>query len=328
MSIEIKNNIGKKELDDKGKIEAFKLRTMKYNSTNPLALPYAGALSIDIWDNLNLDTLWIRDRLQTYFFNLFKYNGMEKQFQRELEYILFRYGKVAIVKLPNGEIVPVNFSHKVKDENFYGTPTKITIHTKNKFNGIKVDEKDFVLGFNNITRVGTLVLGLERIRQTVRALVDVDNNSLITRPRWWVGMNEDDEKWKDVEDAMHSDKAIIPKGNIDLIGGDIVEFTPEDRSVAKQDTYKFQLQNLLKMLGLKTNDSQKAERMSELEIARNDEFDNLLLLDMFDRRDEMLEEVNDKFSQSFSLDREHIEEEKPDEVNGALNKQREVIDNE
>lgn len=320
-----------KDLTDQQKIEWFKIRTAKITTNNSWSVSHPGGLIKDIWTTTHQDTLFLRDRLITYFFNLFEWKGLEPQFRQELERILFRFGKVAVVKIGN-DFFPVQFTWDNDKRDFYGRPKEITITTDNEYNGTVYNNygEDFIIMYNNYTKIPTLLLAWERIRQTMRSLIDVDNSSLLMRPKVFVGVDETDSKWVDLNESLMSEQAVIPAGQLQL-GKDIEQLEGAgDNTIAFQDNYQFQLSNLLKMLGLKANMHNKAERMSELEVSRNDEFDNLLLKDMFDRRIEGIEDLKTLGMQGITLPyNEAIEgNEEKDEVNGELNKAKEEIDNE
>lgn len=326
--------IGEKHdrLTESEEIEVLKLRNGKrtYAGDPGLGLwglthSITGGIGKSMWENTNMDWVFIRDRILTYFVNLFEWEGeyVTPDFKRELERILFRFGKVAIIKLPDGTFVPTQYTCKDQDLDFYGNPKRIQIVTTNKFSGKVYDKGDFVIIYNNTARYGTLNFANERLRQIVRSLRDVDNASTLSRPKWGINTTDDDQAIVEAESAMNSDQWLIPLGNINFQDMDIQNLAGDDNTETKINTYAFQLSNLLKMLGLKVNDGNiKAERQTELEVSRSDEFDNLLIMDMFNRRKEKLEELKE-FGLTIELkETELITGEDPDkdEVNGMLNK--------
>lgn len=309
-------------------IEILKLKNGTRSGTEGVILTglthsLTGGIGKSLWDNVNMDWIFIRDRILTYFVNLFEWEGKDvtPNFKRKMEKVLFRHGKVAIVKLPDGEFVATEFVHEDHDRNFYGEPTRIQIVTTNEFSGTNYEEGEFVIIYNNTSRYGTLNFANERMRQIVRALRDVDNASVLSRPKWGINTSDDDAAIVDAENAMNSDRWLVPMGNINFQEMDIHPLNGEDLTETKINTYSFQLSNLLKMLGLQVNDGNiKAERQTELEIARNDEFDSLLIKDMFDRRKEKLEELKE-FGLDITLAEPEVLKENKDkeQVNGKLN---------
>lgn len=295
---------------------------------------FSGGIATTMWENTNMDWVFIRDRIKTYFVNLFDWEGQDvtPEFKREFESILFRYGKVAVFKTPSGEYFPAQFTHKKEDEDFYHNPKKIKIVTTNDYNGKEFKEGQFVIVYNNTSKYGTLNFANERLRQIIRALRDVDNASLVSRPKWGLNITDDDAAIVDAERALNSDRALIPLGNINFQEMDIQDLSKEDNASTKINTYSFQLSNLLKMLGLKVNDGNiKAERQTELEIARNDEFDNMLIKDMFERRQEKVEELKE-FGMDIELVENEIvsgeENEDKEQVNGKLNEKLDEVKDE
>lgn len=337
----IGDNIAEQQMTEEEKIKILlaKNGTHSYAGTLPLGMldnSYTSGIATTMWENTNMDWVFIRDRIQTYFVKLFEWEGEDvtPDFKRELERILFRYGKVAVFKTPAGEFFPAQFTWNKKDEDFYHNPKRIKLVTTNDWNGKILNEGEFVVIYNNQSRYGTLNFANERLRQIVRSLVDVDNASLLSRPKWGVNTTGDDRAIADAELAMKSNKAFVKIGNINFQEMAIQDLSKEDNAETKINTYSFQMSNLLKMLGLKVNDGNiKAERQTELEISRNDEFDNKLIEDMFDERMDKIDDLKE-FGMKIELKEneivnESLKEETPDKdsINGEVNKKLDEVDN-
>lgn len=288
---------------------------------------YTGGISPSMWKNNNVDWILHREKIKTFFMEIWDYESSDENFtpdfRRMFEEILFMEGKCALIKLPNGKIYPAKFTWEKEDEDYYGNPNKITISTNNMFNGKIIYEGNFSIVWNNTSRRGTLEWTWERMRQVVRSLRDVDNAGLLSRAKWGINISADDESWVDIANTMESDSAIVPMGNIDFTEANVQNLAGQDYTQQKIDLYSFQLSNLLKLLGLKANMFNKKERMSELEISRNDEFENLFIQDMYERRLEGLELAKETLGIEIKvLENEIITGENPekDDVNGELNK--------
>lgn len=327
--------IGEKHnrLTESEEIEILKLKNGKRSYAGDTALglwglshSLTGGIAKSMWENQNIDWVFIRDRILTYFVNLFEWKGKDvtPDFKRELERILFRYGRVAIIKLPDGTFVPTQYTCKKEHLDFYGNPKKIQIVTTNKYSGKIYKKGDFVIVYNNTARYGTLSFANERMRQIVRALRDIDNASTLSRPKWGINTTDDDAAIAEAEHAMNSDQWLIPMGNLNFQDMDIQNLAGDDNTETKINTYAFQTSNLLKLLGLQVNDGNvKAERQTELEISRSDEYGGLLTKDMFDRRKEKVDELKEF---GLDIDIEQSEELKEDtdktdlkgEVNQAI----------
>lgn len=327
MTKQVKFGYGEKQLTDQEKQNILYQRNSRNTLKNGQVLladrSYSNGLMYDLWGKGILpDAKFLKDRIQTYFVNLFEWTGEDvtEQFKVKLEQLLFRYGKAAVVKMPDGNFYPVDYNWDSQDEDFYGDPTKITIITDNKFNG-KIFKKDrFVIIKNNQDMSGTLAYAFERLRQINRAIIDVDNASLISRPKWGVNISADDAAIADIENAMTSNRAIIATGNIDFREGGLEDLTGTDTTESRINLYQFQVNNLLLMLGLDVNDGNiKAERMSELEVAKSEKFDGLLIKDMFERR---LAVIDDLKELGMNIQLEERVEEEETEVNGELNKDK------
>lgn len=287
---------------------------------------YTGGIAPSIYENANPDWVQIVNLIETYMVRLFQWEGIEEDFRGEMEHLLFRHGKVAIIKLPNGDIYPTHFSHNREDEDFYGNPKEITIHTRNKFNGMRFKDKDFVILWNNHKKTGTLTFLYERLRQTVKSLRDVDNNSLLSAPKWGVNITADDNAFIDVIDAMHSSASIIPFGNINFREMGVENLSGEDRADSMIETFRFQLSTLLKMIGLRVNNGTvKAERQTKEEILTNDEFDGFILDDMFKVREDKITALNELGLQISIVENENIAQDLEEE---ATENEKEIEDNE
>lgn len=310
-------------------------RTLSGASVSDLILSETYGLARSLWGgHVHVDTVLIRDTIETYFVNAFEWEGIDRKFHTMMEKILFRHGKCAIVKLPNGDIVPAQFTWKKEDEDYYGKPKKITLATNNKFNGKIITEERFVIIQNNskgpedgLKGLGTLEYSWERIRQITRALIDVDNASLLSRPKWGANLSADDAAIHDIENAMNSNRSIIPVGNIDFAQGGLEDLAGNDATQSRINILQFQLNFLLQLLGLSVNEGNvKAERMSEMEVAKGDKFEkanmdgekNALMKDMMKERIVAAEEAKEKLGWNVTI-AEPVED-KPLEVNGALNK--------
>lgn len=329
-----KNNkvmIGKEHdrLTPAQEIEILKLKNGTRSGTDNIGLEltysYTGGLGRSMFENINPDWIQIRNVIETYFVNLFTWNGVDDDFKREVEKILFRHGKVAIIQLPNKEFVPVQFTYEKDDEDFYGNPKKITIVTTNNFNGRVINKGKFVIIYNNHIRHGTMTFLYERLRQTVRALRDVDNNSLLSRPKWGANVSSSDQAWVEILNAMNSDNAVVPLGNIDFIEAGMIPLNGEDRSQSLITTYDFQLKNMLKLIGLQVNGA-KLERQTELEVTKNDEFDGFILEDMGKQREQAIDKLNEIGLTGVTVEMNTEDEE--DEVNGEVNKKLQEAVNE
>ncbi|MFV0535438.1 MAG: hypothetical protein ACK5MR_17575 [Cumulibacter sp.] len=122
---------------------------------------------------------------------------------------------------------------------------------------------------------------------------------------------------------MNSDLPIVPMGNIDFKDANITDLSGTDYSESRMSVFKFQLSTMLKFLGLKVNDGQvKAERQTEMEVSRNDEFDSQIFQDMYNSRFDKLEELRALGLTIDLKETELINGEDPDkdEVNGEVNK--------
>lgn len=276
---------------------------------------FTSGIGKNLWENKSIDWIAHRNIIERYFISLFEWEGNFKpDFRRELEKILFRYGKVAIFKAPDGEFFPAQFTFTREDEDYYGNPKKITIvHTNEALNGTELGEGEFVIIYNNVLKHGTLDFLNERMRQVVRALKDVDNSSLLSRPKWGLNITEDDAAIYDIENSFNSDKAFVPMGNIDFNVVGLEDLSGDDLTKTKMETYLFQRSNLLKLLGLDVNgEFAKKERQTEEEIAKNNEFDGMLIKDMFDMRIEKLEELKE-FGMTISLEQKEEEVKRPED---------------
>lgn len=296
-----------------------------------LTSSYTGGIGRDIWRSTTPDMVQLRNLISTYFARLFKWSGSEdvdRHFIKRLNNILFRNGKAALVKFPDGKVRPVEFTWNDKDEDFYGNPSKITIITTNAFNGRIFRANQFVIINNNHNGSGTLTYMWERMRQTIRALRDVDNNSVLSAPKWGVGLSASDAGYIDVAAAMNSNKPIIPLGGVSFTEAGVQDLTGEDRADSKINIYEFQLKNLLKMIGLEVN-SAKMERQTELELSKNDEFDGFILQDMYESRLEVLDEVKEKLDFDLRIEFviEEVEENEETELNGEVHKRLEEVAN-
>lgn len=327
--------VGKEEdnLTEDEKIAILKERNGTRTSTNELAAPsshlyglnysFTGGISKNIWSGLNPDMIQIRNVIETFFVQLFEWEGIDRNFKHRMEHILFKEGRVAIVKLPNGEIYPVEYTHNDDYKDFYGNPLRINITTDNDYNGAEFKEGEFVIIYNNHVKHGTMTFMYERLRQVVRALRDVDNASTLSSPKWAANISSDDQAWVDVLDAMNSDLPVVPMGNIDFKEAGITDISGTDYSDSRMSVFKFQLSTMLKFLGLKVNDGQvKAERQTEMEVSRNDEFDSQIFQDMYNSRFDKLEELRALGLTIDLKETELINGEDPDkdEVNGEVNK--------
>lgn len=331
---EIKLNPVNKNLSKEEEINLIKLKNSKITATGDLFgvsfsnMSYKSGFGSDIWiepNDLNIDLIFIRDRIKTYFVNLFEWDykidddKMKHLFTRKLEYILFRYGKVAIIKLPDGNFFPFPYVHKELD--IYDEPIKISILSKNGSLNKKIYKKgEFVIIYNNDSKLPTLGLAWNRLIQINRALIDVDNSMLLARAKWAFPITKDDTIMEDAEIQMRNDNAFI-KLSDDLIRDNTIQLLQaDDRSMQKTELYQFQLTNLLKMLGLKVNNANmKKERVTEIEIARNDEFNDLLIQDMWRCRNEKISEMK-KFGIYMEIKEIELEEKEKDELNGEVNK--------
>lgn len=290
-------------------------------------------ISLDLWNNISLDWVMFRDILERYMVTNFKWEIKDKDFYRpeefvkKLEQLLFRHGNVAIVKTPDGNVYPANFTYVKDDCDYYGVPKKITLITDNKFNGKIIYEKNFVIMYNTSSRKGTLDLSLELMRQTVIALKDVYNNRLMSGVKFGVGISQDDDMYIDLYNAFRSKDPIVPLGNSKLLNSEVHDMSQEDRAEEKIRTFEFLMSLWLKVLGLKTN-PEKLERQTELEVARNDEFDGNLMLDMYNNRQSKTEELKDKLGIDMTLPMTQEikgEDEDKDEVNGEENKKKGLL---
>lgn len=296
-----------------------------------IGMSFTDGISPSLWKNNNVDWVLHRDRIRTFFINIWNYESKDESFtpdfRRTMEDALFKEGRVALIKLPNGKIYPAKFTWEKEDEDYYGTPKKITLSTNNDYNGkmmFNTDEKKtFVIIWNNTTRKGTLHYAWERLRQIVRALRDIDNAGILSSPKWGVNISTDDESWVDIMDAMLSRAPVVPMGNIDFTEANVQSLAGEDQADSKINLYTFQLSNLLKLLGLKANMFNKKERMSELEVSRNDEFENIFIKEMFERRKEGLEDAKEHLGIDIKIIEDEIitgENPEKDDQNGELNK--------
>lgn len=309
-------------------IEILKLKNGSRSGTEGLLwagfnYSYTGGLPRAIFGELQTNPDWIqlRNVIETYFVNLFTWNGLDKNFLRKFERILFRYGKVAVFKTPDGEYLPGQFTYAKEDTDYYGNPRKITIVSATKFNGLKLREGNFVIVYNNHMHRGVVEFMWERFRQWTRALRDIDNNSMLSRPKWGANISKNDAAWVDVMDAMNSDAPIVPMGNIDFQEAGIQDLAGADRADSLITTYDFHLKNLLKLIGLQVNGA-KLERQTELEVSKNDEFDALIFDDMLERRKEGVEALIEFGMTGVSVELELEEEqEQSEELNGATHKE-------
>lgn len=297
-------------------------------------------LAYDIWGKGVLpDVKLFVNKLKSYFGNLFEWNGKDvsEEFKLKLEHILFQHGRCAVVKMPNGEFFPVEYNWNEEDEDFYGNPEKITIITNNKFNGRIFKKDNFVIIKNNSEGEnqegkGTLFFAYERLRQINRSIIDVDNASIAARTKLGAKISPDDNSLVDIENAYHSSRVIIPTGNADFGEEGLEDLTADDRTDVKINSYHFQVNNLLQLLGLSVNEGNiKAERMSELEVAKGDKFAegevNLIILDMYQRRQSKIEALKE-LGMDINLWKVESEVITEKDVNGELNKEKVGVDNE
>lgn len=332
--------LGGKKISKEEEIKILKLKngSRSYSGDIPFEYSIRGAFSSDIWEptnQYNIDLHLIRDRINTYFVNLFDWElnnfsteQMKHTFLKRLEHYLFRYGKVAIVKYID-DFIPIQFVNTKNEKgeeflDYWDEPTKITAVSNFKLLNNKIfDEGEFVIIYNNTNKLPTLSLFTNRLIQTARALIEVDNSSLLNRTKWAVNIDKDDNLIYDLENAFRSNKIFLPVQNNEFKNGDFQDLTGNDLTATKIDTFSFQLSFMLKLLGLKVNDGNiKKERMSEIEVSRNDEFDNLLIEDMFRMRKNKEKELKD-FGISLTIKENELitgEIKSKDDLNGEVNK--------
>lgn len=292
---------------------------------------WAGGLGIDPWESVNRDVIMIRDVVKRYFTRLFKWeiegwtSYKVNKFVTKFEHLLFENGELAIVKMPDGDFLPIMYEAKEEDLDYYQYPTliKAVSEFNDELNGMEFEEGEFVIVRNTSDRKGTIWFVYERLRQVIRALQDVDNASFLKRPKWALGITKDDKIWIDVFNALNSDEPIVPIGTSGLLKDNGIADMSADINVMENiETFKFLFTFMLKMLGLNVNDGMvKAERQTELELTQAQEFGNLLIEDMFIERECIEEELaNMGLKMRLTKTEESAHDDEKNKVNGEENK--------
>jgi len=280
----------------------------------------------NIREGLSWDFFLFVDAFRRIFTTMFKWEGLEKWEMRSLEDKLFLYGKCAIYKMPDGDLIFSDFSFDDGDLDCYGYPHKITLiypkgRYSNSLNGKKLNRGSYIVIFNNSSYLSTLLWLYKRLKFLLYSLVDVDNANLISVQKVLIPTLADDMLVEDINKFFRSKKiaASVTMSLKDGLNNTIIEL--EDRSKSKQENFLFHLNLILKLLGFEVNENvEKKERQTEMEVAKQASFEKYLLINMWNMREEGAEMFKGELGITITPIEPDILKEKKPEVNGEENK--------
>ena len=271
-----------------------------------------GGYSTEYWLNY-----WLHlDAIMRFFLNIFEYEGLDRKQNIVLEEILFWNGKAALIKSPDGQIVPVAYTTKKWDitGKFSKEISVIAFgNTTNKIIGKTYKENEFIELYNKAWPLATIVFYLDRLDKAVQALISVDLDALISTPIWAIFSDISDKEAQSIKSAILNARRggdnIVNLSNMESMD-ELQLFEAKSRSKELQEYYENIKRSSLGLLGLQVNEmSNKAERVTEMEINRSDVFGQELFKDMFRSRQMNLDKSQQVLNKAISLkDIEYLEQ--------------------
>lgn len=236
------------------------------------------------------DLLKLIQILKQYMLNKWEYENSSYNFVVKMETLLFELGTCIVFPAPDGEYYPVNYSYDPKDLDYYGEPKKVVIVSDNALNGKVLTKGNFVILKNNSMRVNTLYGLYDRISSYVRSLVDVDNVGFLSRPKWFIGDIDNPTQAAEMEQAYANDNVFVSGLNFKA---EAIELNNSDKSKTYQEIFMFNMNMILKFLGISVEDliDKKAQQNVE-EIKKQQNFENEVQKDFLNARLENIRLMN------------------------------------